>query len=428
MADAPTQFSTISADAISYWIAAEMYTLAERRLVLGNLAKKYTLPQRSSKTMRIVRYKRFNLPTTTLTEGTPPDAVALATENVDVTVEQWGIVALLTDVAQITTEHPALQIAIDRVSQAMEQTIEREMGQVLLGGTNVFFGTAAANRAALDGTKYLLTTDIASAVAFLRAKGALDREGGLYVGVLPPQIEADMYASDSTFVTAASYSQVVRLNVGEIGTWGGVRWVRGNFLPYFAGVAVPAVSGLSSTVAGLVLTSSGSALVGAKIKVIARDITTNFERRISQVYTVGGTVDSIALTTPTSTNYVYDIYQTDTSAANEKLVFSGVAANTAKTIDATSYTNGTLKTSTSPPASGKEVFIAWVFGEQAFGRVELNGMSLASYLTPEGASYSNPLAQGRKCGAKIMWKSFIIDNDFFVRLEANSHYSANLPA
>ena len=72
--------------------------------------------------------------------------------------------------------------------------------------------------------------------------------------------------------------------------------------------------------------------------------------------------------------------------------------------------------------------MAFVFGREAFGRVELSGMSLESFLTPAGASYSNPLAQGRKAGAKIMWQSFIIDNNYFARLESNSAYSANLPA
>jgi hypothetical protein len=74
------------------------------------------------------------------------------------------------------------------------------------------------------------------------------------------------------------------------------------------------------------------------------------------------------------------------------------------------------------------VFTAFVSGQDAFGRVSLNGMSLASYLTPPGASYSNPLAQGRKIGTKIMCKFFIIDNNYFARLETASAYSAGLPA
>lgn len=426
LADNPTYFSTISADAVSYWLANEMYPLSERQLVLNQYGKKYQLPQRMSKTMRVIRYKRFANPIAALSEGVPPDAIALSTENVDVVVEQWGLVAALTDVAQITTQHPALQIAIERISRSMAEVMERETALVLLGGSNVFYGTAAASRAALDGTKVLTTTDVRKAVSLLRHNGAMDFDGGLFYGCIPPQVEMDMLG-DTTFSAAATYSQVTRLNVAEIGIYGGVRWVRSNFLPIYAGVGAPGTQ--SATVTGYGNeTGAGSELGGSKITVIARDIQDGYERKISQEKTVGAGKDTADLTTPTSTNYVYDIYLTNTSGASYKLVFQSVAANTVKTLTATVYTNGTSRTPTSAPASGKEVFIGWVFGKDAFGRVELSGMSLQTYLTPAGASNSNPLGQVRKAGAKVMWKAFIQENAWFSRLEMNSAYSANLPA
>jgi hypothetical protein len=220
---------------------------------------------------------------------------------------------------------------------------------------------------------------------------------------------------------------VTRLNIAEVGTWGGVRWTRSNNLPYYKGIAAPGTQGAEIAGYGNE-TGTGAGIGGAKVTVIARDILTGYERKISQEKSVTAGKDTADVTTPTSTNYVYDIYQTNTSGASYKLVFSGVAANTVKTITSATYTAGTSATPTSAPATGKEVFICWVFGKNAFGRVDLNGMSLQSFLTPAGASYSNPLAQGRKVGAKVMWKSFILDNDFFARLEANSAYSANLPA
>jgi N4-gp56 family major capsid protein len=427
MADAPTYFSTISSDAVNAYIAAEMYTLAERQLVLGAYAKRYTLPQRMSKTMRVVRYKRMENPRTPLSEGVVPDAVALATENVDVAVEQWGLVALLTDVAEITTTHPALTIAIERVSRAMSEVIEREIAGVLMGGTNVFYGavsgTPATTRIGLTGAYRLTTPVVLSAVAMLRANGAMDYDGGLYFGCLSPQLEADMMA-DTTFSAAATYSQVVRLNVAEIGTYGGVRWVRSNFLPIYKGVAVPGTQ--SASVSGIAASTGGTVLDGTILTVVSKDIQSGYERKVSAPYTC--TDDLTVLTTPTSTNYVYDIYQTNTSGAAEVKAFANVLADTAKTITAGTYTAGTTASHPSVPYTTQEVFSAFIFGREAYGRVELSGMSLESFLTEKGASYSNPLAQGRKAGAKVMWKSFIIDNNYFCRLESNSAISAYLPA
>lgn len=421
MADVSTTFSTLSTDAPNVYIAKRMYELAEKKLQLGQFASKFKLEQKMSKTLRVVRYKRLNLPSAVLTEGTPPDAVALAVENVDVTVDQWGIVVLLTDVALITTQHPALNIAIERCSLAMAEVLERQMGITLLAGTNVFFGAAAANRAALDGTKKMVTSDVLSMTANLRSNGAPDYEGGLYGGALHPQVEADLVGADTTFVNAMTYSGNLRpLEYGEIGIWMGVRWVRGQFLPKYKGVAAPGTGAATAEVAQV------SAAAGSRqVQVIAREIATNFERKISQILTTA--TDTATVTAPSSTNYVYDVYTGNGTGVPDKLVATLAASGTSAALNGL-YAGGTAVTPTSPPASGKEIFINFVFGKDGFGRVELNGMSLESYITPAGASWANPLAQGRKVGSKIAWKSFVIDNAFIAHIECNSAFSATLPA
>jgi N4-gp56 family major capsid protein len=273
MPDVATTFSVLSNDAPNVLIARKMYELAEKKLQLGQFATKFQLDQRMGKSLRIVRYKRLNLPQAVLSEGTPPDAVALATENVDVTVEQWGIVVLLTDVAEITTKHPALNIAQERTSLAMAEVLEREMAVTLLGGTNVFFGSGAANRGALDGTKKLITSDVLAVLANLRSNGAGDWEGALFGGVMPPQVEADLL-TDTTFVNANSYAGNLRpFEFGEIGVWQGVRWVRGQFLPIYKGVAAPD-TGAATAEKAQVSAAAGS----RQVVVVAREITTGYVR------------------------------------------------------------------------------------------------------------------------------------------------------
>lgn len=436
MADTATTFSTLSNDAPNVYIAKRMYELAEKKLQLGQFASKFKLEQRMSKSLRVVRYKRLSLPNSTLTEGTPPDAVALSIENVDVTVEQWGIVVLLTDVALITTTHPALNIAIERASMAMSETLEREMAETLLAGTNVFYGAAAANRAALDGTKKITTSDVLAMTANLRSNGAGDYEGGLYGGVIHPQVEADLVGADTTFINAQSYAGNLRpLEFGEIGVWMGTRWVRGQFLPKIKGVPAVTTGAATAEKTQITATDGGGSIVSAtnfKFKVVAREITTDYERKISVTSAdiasaATGNNESFTFVMPSSTAYVYDIYMTVAGGAGSLfLVKSRQAAGA--TVVQTTVPTGTEAVAPDAPADQKEVFINFVFGKDGFGRVELNGMSLESYITPAGASWSNPLAQGRKVGSKIAWKCFVIDNSFLARLECNSAYSANLPA
>jgi N4-gp56 family major capsid protein len=445
MADQVTNYSGISNDAVSYWIAAEQIKIAERRLVLGQFAKKFNLPQRLGKTLRVDRWQYMSLPIATLTEGTPPDAVTLGLDVTNVTVEQWGIVALLTDVAQITTTHPVMTAANERISQAMEQVIEREMAGVLLGGTNVRYATGVASRGALDGTKKLTTADVISCTAFLRANGAGSYEGDLMGGVMPPQVEGDLLGSDTTFQQASNFANVRALQYAEIGVWMGVRWVRGNFLPIYQGQVAPDANAASGTLAGfdakpkvLAIDGGGSINSGVNFKfaVVWRDKTTDMERHITPLSgniasAATGNNESFTIDVPASslTNYYYDVYMTTVAGAGSGSLYKVLSRQTTATSAAiTAGPAGTETTLTTPPAAGKAVFIGWVFGRDAFGRVELDGMSLASYITPDGSSYSNPLNQGRKVGSKVMWKSWILDNNFFIRYEANSAQPTGLPA
>src|SRR5690606_27549777 len=122
------------------------------------------------------------------------------------------------------------------------------------------------------------------------------------------------------------------------GVWMGVRWVRGTFLPIFKGVAAPGTQG--AEVAGFSETGSGGAYGNAAIRVVAKEVATGYERKISQDKLTDSGSDSATITTPTSTNYVYDIYSDgDNGGGNGtwRLVHADVPANTAKTVDAAAY-------------------------------------------------------------------------------------------
>lgn len=428
MADAITTFATISADAPNVYIGRRMYELAERNLVLGKFARQESLPQRMGTTLRLVRYKRFALPVAPLSEGVNPDAVAMATENVDVTVNQYGLVAFLSDVAEVTVVHPVLSLATERVSLAMSEFIERELATTLMNGTNIEYAGGVASRSALDGTKKLTTADILRTITGLRARGAMPYDGNMFAVILPPQLEADILGTDPAFQNARAFRSD-ELDQGEIGRWMGGRYYRSNFLPYLKGVPAPTTAAATAERAQHSMSGTGGATDNSKIRIVARDATTDYERKISQDLTVADADAAFTLTLPTSTNYVYDVYMSNTSGTAFKRVFTRQAASAVLSFTSTTYSAATeLRTPPAPPADQKEVFVAFVCGKDAFGRVTLDGQSLQSFLTPPGPSFSNPLALGRKVGAKVMWKPFLLEDAFLTRIEANSTYSANLPA
>ena len=430
MPDVVTTYSQVSNDALTYWIAGEMIALADRNLVLGGLSKKHQLPQRMGTSLRVIRYKRFDLPAAPLTEGVTPDAVPLQNEHVTVALEQWGIVGILTDVAEITTTHPALTAMIDRSSLAMAETLERETATVLMSGTSVLYPGTVTARSGLAASDKMTTPAVLKCIARLRAIAAPMYPQQLYRGVMAPQQEADLLGTDTVFQQARNFSNVRELDMAEIGTWMGAKWQRSNFLPVFVGVATPDTGAATATKAQYAVVVGGGSLAAGNyvLKVVARSARTGYEHKVSQ--TSGNVVaalnDRITVTTPSSTSYVYDLYMSQVGGAILYKVASRVAASTATTFS--TQPAGTEAVAPVAPTSATEVFVAWLFGRDAFGTVELNGMSLQSYLTNKGASDSDPLAQRRKVGAKVMWKSFILDNDFFVRLETGSSFPSTLAA
>lgn len=85
------------------------------------------------------------------------------------------------------------------------------------------------------GTDILTTKVIRYAVAKLRMNKATPVSSGYYVGVLDPETEAGLMA-DTNWTNVMSYKDRPEIKTGglfagEVGEWGGVRWVR-TTLPY----------------------------------------------------------------------------------------------------------------------------------------------------------------------------------------------------
>ena len=325
--------------------------------------------------------------------------------------------------------------------------MEREQAKVLMTNTNVVYPGAATTRATItDGVATaamrLSTDTVLQCTVQLRARGAGDYDSGLYGGVMQPQHEGDLLTSDTTMQQASNFARVRRLEYAEIGIWQGVHWVRGNFLPYFVGVpAVDTATATTNKPQVAIADAGGSLTRGGTngqifVTMVAREVSSDYERRfnaISAAYTLGSgvTTGSLTVTTPSSSNYVYDTYITTIGTANTTSFFK-VKSRTpaATTFVITSPAAGTeeILAPANIPANGVSIFPGWVIGRDAFARVKLNGMSLQSYITPAGASHSDPLAQSRKLGTKAMFKSVIQDQNYLVRFETSSKYPTYLAA
>lgn len=402
-------YSTFSSNAQTY-IAAQTLKRIKRDVVVYGMGKKEKLPNRFSKTFQFTRYEKLDLPYSALTEGTTPDNSSMSIATVSAVMDQWGSYINLSDVAVITAKHPALQEGIKLLAEQASETIDRECIKVLLSNTNVNYPGSATSRVTIGASDYITTSVAKEAIAGLRSVGAHAVSGRLFLGLIDPSIEMDLL-EDTTFQNAASYSNIVALFNGEVGTWMGVRWMCSNLIPTMSRLSD--VSSAASNGAG-----SLSASTTYYFKVVSVDNATGFEvastQEQSQATGVGE--DTITLTMPATAGYTYNVYFGAVSGT--LYLSSSQNAPSASVVVLTAPSSGNAPPA--HPAASRVIHYAWVMGAEAFAVPEL--MSLETFLTPDQASDSDPLKQRRKAGWKVMFKPVICNENFIERIECVSRY------
>ncbi len=268
----------------------------------------------------------------------------------------------------------------------------------------------------------MTTNLVRTLVSGLRSRGAYEYDGTDYVGVVDPFVEMDLSA-DSTFQTAASYSNIKVLMNGEIGKWMGVRWMRSNFISTITGVAVSTFTSPASP-AGTFTSANYRCLIAYY------DANTGFLAQIEQNTAVAFTnLDSLAVTTPSSTAYNYKIFVGAAGGSATATLWQGVESTYGTDLipPATACvvlappSSGVSIAGSNVPATGKVVHFSWVFGKESYTVIDLQ--KLSTYVTPNQASDSDPLAQRRKAGWKLMFKAVICNENFMVRAETLSAFS-----
>lgn len=438
--------SNFSAD-IEAYIADETLPLARRQLVAYQFGDPLTLPKGRGTSYTATRFNRVPLPFAPLSEGVPPVGQTMTITQVSATAQQWGDKITITDVGELTIKHPLFKKGIELMALQQAETLERNTYNNLQAGTQINYVNTRGARASLVAGDVLNPTEINRVVGALTTLGAprfmgdeqtdqkLEAEAGgakassnprstpHYTAIMHPLVAQDM-RSNSTVVTAWSYSDINRLYNAELGEWGGVRFCASNMVPSYVGVAQ--VNGTAGT--------SGSLATGTYyVQVTGVDASTQYESRIYQVSTsvsVTGPNGSIAVTLPTVTGFVFNVYiGTTTSPANLGVTASGpsVGPLAGQAVQLTGGTTviltgtGTAQTPPAAPATGVTVYPTYVFGRGAYGQVVLDDVSF-SYL--KTADKSDPLNQLRVMGWKMFYGTLIQNNQFMARIEGTSAYSS----
>lgn len=156
--------------------------------------------------------------TSTLTETTDPDAVALSdVSTVSVTLNERGNTVLQTrKLGEFAFSDIDPAIA-NIVAFNMADSLDQVVNAVLIGGTNVEYATGGSttptSTATVAAEDTITSADIRKVVAKLRANKAVPREGNLYAAYAHPEVTHDLRAESGS----GSFDDIRKYTEGNVG-------------------------------------------------------------------------------------------------------------------------------------------------------------------------------------------------------------------
>ena len=181
-------------------------------------------------TVVLQKYVDLAQKTSTLSETTDPDALALSTPTtVSITLNEYGNSVLVTRALELFSLADVDPAIANIIAFNLADSIDDVAMTTLRGGTNKLFGGTRTSTATLTASDTIDSADIRKAVAKLRANKAIGRKGSLYWAGIHPEVSHDLRAESSSgqgWLLPNQYgSSQDRIWAGEIGNYEGAYYV-----------------------------------------------------------------------------------------------------------------------------------------------------------------------------------------------------------
>lgn len=440
------------------FLAAKLLRNVYLKLVAAAVCSSVKFERGTGLTGTFVRYKRMNVPVVTLTEGTDPSASSFTIESVTVTLDQWGDVLQITDVAVLTTAHPVMTLAQQLLADNAQRVIDREVQIVWLAGTNIQYGDGSVlTRNTI--TKDMKANDdaIGKAYVTLGDAGAQPRGsmGGVdnyekagvskpsqlvgpnaYLGICGVQIAQDIRRAAmayGTWAAARTFNDEGALNKNFVGQWNGINFVETNFIPKYkllgnTTVAVVTTASFGTNTPTITSATTGGTLTDATTynwKVTAKDLTRGFEENISIEHTTatGSSANTNKFTydfTGCTAGYVFNVYfGSATGDANLKqFATTNIAVGATAVVGAVPGTSITAPQSLRNSLDGSDpttIHVLYLHGEESCIWSELQDLQFM--VIENKPAPGNLLGLNQWVSYKFLGKSMIANQSFLLRCE-----------
>lgn len=401
----------------------ELLENAREKLVFSQLGKKQPLPANHGETVEWRKWNTFDKALTPLTEGVIPTGQKFGQSAINVTVQQYGDYAAITDRLDLHAVDDVILGATEEMGAAGGETADTLVRNELVTGTSVIyadtlkpdgsFGETPVGRYDLVYNNNRLTPDIVNkAYTFLKKQKAPFFKGNKYAAVIHPSVAYDLRSSKD-WIEAHKYSEATEIFTGEIGELHGVRFIESTEAPVIKNrpldsenycLTLTAYSGTDTTAAAdagkttpykatvSTMSDGPEAYVGREVYFYD-----DSEGLLTGINHIVGATDG-------ETCYVW-LEKPQTGAVADDALYPGEGGNTIDT-----------------EGKGVAVYSTLFFGKDAFGVVEPEGMGM-EMIIKDASEVGGPLNQFSTVGYKFENATKILDQNRMVRVESCSAYS-----
>lgn len=216
-----------------------------------------------SKTIKFRRYGNLSYATTPLSEGITPSGSQLSVTDITADVAAYGDFITVTDVVDYESADAVLTESAEILGDQAGGTLDVLTRDVLVAGTNVYYGGAATSRITVAAGELITTALVNKVVRTL--KNGLARKimrmvdsstgygtsgiNATYIGIIHPNVSYTL--KDLTgFVKVENYANKQTIMENEIGTYGEVRFIETTNAKVFTGAGAAGIDVYATLIFG----------------------------------------------------------------------------------------------------------------------------------------------------------------------------------
>ena len=213
------------------WHEKQLLIRAIPRFVYNKYTYKRNIPRNGGINLQFRRFERLGANTlgsggtAVLAEGTPPTSTQGTFTEVNLTIDQYGQFARLSDVAVAQSQDDLMREYSTNFGEAAGDAIDQLARAQFIAGTSVQYASTATARTGLGSGMYLTAAEVREAVRTLSRQDAPKIPGAGYVSVIHPDTRFDFLGDSdvvSAYENAGPRGADNPLFTGELFRWMGV--------------------------------------------------------------------------------------------------------------------------------------------------------------------------------------------------------------